>query len=308
MSVPYTSPPALAPGARVALLAPAGPLSDNDDLERAKKNVRALGWEPHVSEHALSRDGYLAGGDASRLADLNAAIRDPRIDGIWCLRGGYGTMRILDGVDYESLRRAPKAIIGFSDITALHLAVRARSDIVSFHGPAARAELTPFSRQSLLRATSATSATAVARDPFTGDAPLTWLREGQATGRLEGGNLALLCALFGTPYAARVDGAILVLEDVNEPLYRIDRMLRQLILSGVLSRLAGLCFGAFTARGDENDAGAHTLDVLFNEAAAHVPGPVVSDAPVGHIPDQWTLPLGARAELSPARGLVLAVR
>ena len=308
MSVPYITPPSLAPGARVALLAPAGPLADEADLARAEHNVCALGWEPHASPHARSRDGYLAGDDASRLADLNAAIRDPRIDGIWCLRGGYGAMRILDAIDYDSLRRAPKAIIGFSDITALHLAVRARSDIVSYHGPTARVELTAFSRESLARATSATSATAVARDPFAGAAPLNWLQEGQATGPLEGGNLALLCSLIGTPYTARVDGAILVLEDVYEPLYRIDRMLRQLMLAGMLGRLAGLCFGSFTARGDEGDAGARSLDVLFQEAAAHVRGPVVSNAPVGHIPDQWTLPLGARAELSPARGLVLAVR
>ncbi|MEO8880038.1 MAG: LD-carboxypeptidase [Gemmatimonadaceae bacterium] len=303
--MPYTTPPLLAPGARVALLAPAGPLADTGDLERAERNVRAMGWEPHTSPHALERDGYLAGDDASRLADLNAAIRDPRIDGIWCLRGGYGAMRILDAIDYDSLRRVPKAIIGYSDITALHLAVRVRADIVTYHGPTARAVLTPFSRESLTRATSVTSGTTVARDPFAGAPPLTWLQEGSAPGRLEGGNLALLCSLLGTPYAARVDGAILVLEDVNEPLYRIDRMLRQLILAGVLGRLAGLVFGSFTERGSDGDAGPRTLDVLFQEAAAHVRGPVVSDAPVGHIADQWTLPLGARAELSPARGLVL---
>lgn len=308
MSVPYTTPPALSPGARVALLAPAGPLASPADLERAERNVRNLGWEPHVYPNALASDGYLAGDDPSRLGDLNAAIRDPRIDGIWCLRGGYGTMRILDAVDYDSLRRRPKAIIGFSDITALHLAIRARSDLVSFHGPTARAELTPFARESLSRATLATSSTHIARDPFTGAPPLTWLREARAVGRLEGGNLALICALLGTPYTARFDGAILVLEDVNEPLYRIDRMLRQLILSGALERIAGLCFGAFTERGDEGDSGSRSLDVLFSEAAAHVRGPVVSNAPIGHVPDQWTLPLGAHAELAPARGLVLAVR
>jgi muramoyltetrapeptide carboxypeptidase len=312
MSVPYSTPPSLAPGARVALLAPAGPLADESQLERAEYNVRSLGWEPHSYVNSLSRDGYLAGNDASRLADLNAAISDPRIDGIWCLRGGYGVMRILDAIDYESLRRAPKAIIGFSDITALHLAVRARSNIVSYHGPTARAALTPFSRESLARATGATGGTgatdvaSAVRDPFASASPLTWLQEGRAVGPLEGGNLALLCSLLGTPFAARLDGAILVLEDVNEPLYRIDRMLRQLMLAGALGRLAGLCFGAFTDRGDESDAAPRSLGVLFGEAAAHVRGPVVSNAPVGHIPDQWTLPLGARAELSPARGLVLA--
>jgi muramoyltetrapeptide carboxypeptidase len=299
MSGPYTVPPSLAPGARVALLSPAGPLNGEAELERAAQNTRDLGWEPRAYPHALDRDGYLAGDDAARLADLNAAIRDDNIDGIWCLRGGYGSMRILDAIDYESLRRSPKAIVGFSDITSLHLAVRARASIVSYHGPTARAVLTPFSRESLRRATSA------ARDPFTGGAPPTWLQEGRASGPLEGGNLALVCALLGTPYAARLDGAILVLEDVNEPLYRIDRMLRQLILCGALDRVAGLCFGSFAERGDDGDAAPRTLDVLFREAATRVRGPVICNAPIGHVPDQWTIPLGARAELSHPRGLAL---
>jgi muramoyltetrapeptide carboxypeptidase len=295
------APPALASGARVALLAPAGPLADSGELARAESNARSLGWEPVVSPLALARNGYLAGDDASRLADLNAAIRDPRIDGIWCLRGGYGAMRLLPGVDYDALRKFPKAVIGFSDITALHLAIRARSGIVSYHGPTARAVLTSFSRESMARAVRNDG------DPFAGARPLPLLREGSTVGTLEGGNLALLCSLIGTPYSARFDGAILVLEDVNEPLYRIDRMLRQLILSGALARIAGLCFGAFTERGDESDDAPRSLDVLFEEAATHVRGPVATGAPIGHVADQWTLPLGARAELS-ARGLTLTSR
>ncbi|MEP7067507.1 MAG: LD-carboxypeptidase, partial [Gemmatimonadota bacterium] len=204
-------------------------------------------------------------------------------------------------IDYDALRRTPKAIIGFSDITALHLAVHVRSRVASYHGPTARAVLTPSSRNSLRCATGHTG------DPFAGAPPLTWLQEGSASGPLEGGNLALICSLLGTPYSARFDGAILVLEDVNEPLYRIDRMLRQLVLSGALARLAGLCFGAFTDRGDERDATPCSLDVLFREAAMHVRGPVVCDIPCGHIPDQWTIPLGARAELDRSRGLALAL-
>ena len=142
-------------------------------------------------------------------------------------------------------------------------------------------------------------------DPFAGAAPLTMCQEGHATGPLVGGNLALLCALLGTPYAPRVDGAILVIEDVSEPLYRIDRMLRQLVLSGTLAALAGLCIGSFTDRGDERDDAPRSLDVLFEEAAAHVRGPVACNAPIGHVSEQWTIPLGARAELS-AAGLALA--
>lgn len=293
------APPPLAPGARVALLSPAGPLIDAADLSRAESNARTLGWDPIVFPGALARHGYLAGDDASRVADLNAAIRDPRIDGIWCIRGGYGTMRILDAIDYDALRKSPKAVIGYSDITALHCAIRARCDLVSYHGPTARATLTPFSRASLERATRRDG------DPFEGVGALPLLREGSAAGPLVGGNLALLCALIGAPYSAQFDGAILVIEDVNEPLYRIDRMIRQLILSGALARVAGLCVGSFTERGDETDDAPRSLDVLFEEAAAHVRGPVATGAPVGHLANQWTIPLGARAELS-ARGLALA--
>lgn len=300
--MPTIEPPRLAPGARVALVSPAGPLSGPADLERAKSNASALGWEPVTFPHALDRDGYLAGDDRSRVDDLNAALRDPSIDGVWCLRGGYGVMRILDAIDYDALRRRPKAIIGFSDITALHLAVRARCRLVTYHGPTARAVLTDFSRTSLARAVASHD------DPFGGATATHWLREGSATGHLEGGNLALLCSLLGTPFAPHFDGAILVIEDVNEPLYRIDRMLRQLILSGALSRIAALCIGAFTERGDESDAPTRTLEVLFMEASAQVHGPCISGTPVGHIADQWTIPLGARAELSVVGGLVLSPR
>ena len=296
---PLRLPPPLAPGSRVALISPAGPLAGDADLARAESNARAMEWEPVVSPNARTRHGYLAGGDALRLADLNAAIRDPDIHGIWCIRGGYGAMRLLADVDYDALRRAPKPVIGYSDITALHCAIRARCDVGSYHGPNARSELTGFARESLARATRRDG------DPFAGAPPLPLRREGSAAGPLVGGNLSLLCALIGTPYAPAFDDAILVIEDVSEPLYRIDRMLHQLILSGALSRVAGLCIGSFTERGDESDDAPRSLDVLFDEAAAHVRGPVAVSAPIGHLADQWTLPLGARVELS-ARGLGLA--
>jgi muramoyltetrapeptide carboxypeptidase len=284
-------PPALAPGARVALVAPAGPLRHEGELERAIENARSLGWIPVPGSHALRRCGYLAGTDAERAADLNRAIADPTVDGIWCLRGGYGVMRILEAVDYDALRARPKALVGYSDITALHQAVRARCRLVTYHGPTARGALSAFSRDSLARA--------VARheDPC-GTAPAARvLHGGRARGPLVGGNLALLTGLIGTPFAARLDGAILVLEDVNEPVYRVDRMLQQLRLAGALARCAGLVFGAFTERGDGDDDSPAALAGLLEETAARAGVPCLADAPVGHINDQWTLPLGARAEL-----------
>lgn len=286
--------PALAPGARVALVAPAGPLKIPADLDRATANARTLGWEPIVGDHARARDTYFAGADRERLADLNGALRDDRIDAVWCLRGGYGAMRLLEGVDYDALRRRPKTVIGYSDITALHCAIAVRCGLASIHGPTARAKLTPFTERSLRAATTQDG------EPC-GTAPNAQaLVGGRARGRLVGGNLALLSALHGTPYQPPYDGAILVLEDVNEAPYRIERMLLQLRLSGVLQRCAGIAFGSFTNTGETDDAtlgGTRSVDTVLREAAEQVGVPALCGVPVGHIDDQWSVPLGMQAEL-----------
>ena len=284
-------PPALGPGARVALVAPAGPLRGPDELAAAVEHARSLGWEPVPGLHALRRDGYLAGTDAERLLDLNAAIQDDRIDGIWCVRGGYGAIRLLADVDYDAIRRRPKALIGYSDITALHAAIAVRSGVATFHGPTARAELTEFSRDSLVRAVTTQG------DPCGPAAEARTLRGGRAEGRLVGGNLALLAALAGTPFAPSYHGAILVVEDVGEATYRIDRMLRQLALSGALSNLAGIVYGQFTETENGKIMSGRSFDAALQEAADIAKVPAIAGAPFGHITDQWTIPLGATAEL-----------
>jgi muramoyltetrapeptide carboxypeptidase len=286
-------PPLLASGARVALVSPSGPVRDEGDVERAMNNARAMGWDPVPGTHVRARAGYLAGTDHERLADLNLAIRDSRVDGIWCVRGGYGAIRLLADLDYDALRAHPKALIGYSDVTALHLAIRARCDLVTFHGPTARSPLANLSRESLAAAVvrGVNSCGALA-EPGT-----RVLRGGRASGRLEGGNLALVASLVGTPFAARLDDAILVLEDVNEPVYRIDRMLRQLKLAGSFARVRALVFGAFTERGDSDPTGDRPLDDVLGEAAQLVSGPCVAGVPVGHLDAQWTVPLGAMATL-----------
>jgi muramoyltetrapeptide carboxypeptidase len=287
--VTFVLPPQLPPGSRVALIAPAGPLRDAGELEQAAANARLFGWEPCPGSHVLERYGYLAGTDVQRAADLNGAIQDPAIDGIWCVRGGYGVLRLLDRLDFDAMRRRPKALIGFSDITALHGAVGAMAQVVSFHGPTARGRLGASSRESMANAV-------VHRRNSAGAAPDgEVLLPGTARGRLAGGNLALLSSLVGTPYFPVLDDAILVLEDVNEPVYRIDRMLRHLRMCGALSRLAGLVFGAFTERGDEGDS--LSLGQVLRETAEAAGVPCLCGVPLGHLDAQWTLPLGAVAEL-----------
>jgi muramoyltetrapeptide carboxypeptidase len=295
-------PPLLESGARVGLIAPSGPLRDAGDLERATANVRAFGWEPVVGEHVLERDGYLAGSDEHRLADLNRLTTDDSIDGIWCIRGGYGAMRLLHGIDYDAWRRRPRALIGFSDITALHAAIGQRANMVSYHGPTARAELPEVTRDSLaqvLRLRAGDSYTVSGASPVVG---------GTARGRLAGGNLALVAALVGTPYAWDLDGAILVLEDVLEAVYRIDRMLVQLRESGLLSRLAGIAFGQFTEIPEDRDNIDRPIERILREFAERIGVPCVMNFPIGHVAEHVTLPLGAVAELDADAGTLVIER
>ena len=278
-------------GASVALIAPAGPLQKPEELPRAQENTRTLGWEPIVSAHASDRFGYLAGSDRDRLNDLNRALRDPKIDAIWCLRGGYGMIRIIDKVDYEALSKSPKAIIGYSDITALHAAVQRRCKLITYHGPTAREPLSDFSRDSFERAV-------VKQVDSCGTAPAAReLNAGTAEGRLVGGNLSVLSALAGTPFALDYTDCILILEDINEPVYRIDRLLQQLRLAGSLNGCRAIVFGDCTGCPDDAGGGALPFDDVLGEIAHTLGIPCLAGVPVGHIAEQWTIPLGAVARL-----------
>ena len=295
----YPSP--LEPGSRVALVSPAGPLRDASDLERAIANARSFGWEPVVGEHVLERDGYLAGSDAHRLADLNRFAADSSIDAVWCIRGGYGAMRLLEGLALDGWRARPTALIGYSDITALHAAVGKLAGLVTYHGPTARATLTEFTRESFRQVVACGAA-----GYRVAGSEIACVRGGRARGRLVGGNLALVAALVGTPYAFDLDGAILVLEDVNEAVYRIDRMLTQLWLSGGLRNVAGLAFGRFTDIPSEPSDAERPLERVLREVADRCGVPAVAGLPVGHVADHVTLPIGAAAELdADARTLII---
>lgn len=294
-------PPALGPGARVALVAPAGPLAEGA-VERAAERVRAWGWEPRVGRFAAGRHGFLAGTDAERLADLNEALRADAADAIWCLRGGYGTMRLLPHVEWQGLRERPRPLIGFSDNTALHLAVQ-RLGIVSFHGPhPATARMSGFSER-VLRGVLG-DARPAGRLPFPADVPprAETLTGGVAEGPLVGGNLALLTATLGTPYAVRARGAILFFEDVGEPAYRLDRMLTQLSLAGVLDGVAGIAVGGFTEAPDPDAEGLPSPREVLAERLGGLGVPVALGFPFGHIDDNWTLPLGVHARLDAGAG------
>jgi muramoyltetrapeptide carboxypeptidase len=296
-------PPRIKPGSRVSLVAPAGPLT-SAAVDRAIRRVRELGWEPEVGEHARGRHGYLSGTDEERIADLNTALRSAENDVIWCLRGGYGVMRIADRVDWDALRNRPRALIGFSDNTVLHLAA-ARRGILTFHGPhPASAELSEFSVSVLTR---------ILVDGWSGEPlplPVGWpspepLHGGAAEGPLVGGNLSLLAATLGTPFEVPAEGAILFIEEVGEPAYRIDRLLSQLRLARIFDRAAGIVLGGFGEGPDEGQADIPSAVEVVRDRLHGLRIPVLAGLPFGHIPDSWTLPIGVRARLDADAGEVL---
>jgi muramoyltetrapeptide carboxypeptidase len=291
-----TRPPRLGAGARVSLVAPAGPITEAR-LACALEECARLGLEPAVGPAALRRHGYLAGSDGERAADLNAALADPDVDAVWALRGGYGAMRILDALDLEPVRRRPKPFVGFSDNTAVHLAF-ARRGLVSYHGPHAGSAFPPFTERCFR--TVLFSAEPAGTLPLPAGSAMTAVRGGAAEGRLVGGNLSLLAALCGTAYAMEARGAIVFLEDVGESTYRVDRALTQLRLAGALDGVAGLVLGQFTERRPaENDL---PLDDVLAELAARLDVPCVQGAPIGHVDDNWCLPVGVGARLDADAG------
>jgi muramoyltetrapeptide carboxypeptidase len=285
----------LRPGARVALVAPAGPL-DAGRVAAAEERCRSLGFVPLVGANARGRDGFLAGPDQARLDDLQRAFDDPTVDAVWALRGGYGTGRIVDGLDLTRQVRDPIPFVGFSDNTALH-ARHTSLGVVSFHGPHPTGRDTSAADawfQRVLMNTEPPGPLPL----LDSDTPRT-LVPGRAEGRLVGGNLSLLASMCGTRDTVAARGRILVLEDVGEPAYRVDRMLVQLRRSGVLEGVSALACGRFTASPEGDAEGVIETLRRFAESVAV---PAVVDLPFGHVRHNCVLPLGARAVLDADAG------
>jgi muramoyltetrapeptide carboxypeptidase len=283
-------PRALRKGSRVALVAPAGPV-DADRREASAERCRSLGLEPVLFPGSGARHRYMAGEDRVRLADLQGAFDDASIDAVWALRGGYGTLRILDALDLARQHADPIPFIGFSDNTSIH-ARHVALGVVSFHGPHPGGDFPPETEASFRRVLFEAEPAGAMR-PRAGDPQPATLVAGCAEGRLVGGNLAILAALCGTRHAIAARDAILFLEDVGEAAYRVDRMLQQLLASGVMEGVRGLALGRFTGGADDGHA---VVDVLA-ELAARLAVPAVVDLPFGHTEHNATVPVGGRARL-----------
>lgn len=292
---------ALRQGDTIAFVAPAGP-SDPMRVEQGRKRLEALGYRVRVPKDLIRRDRYLAGSDDARAGELNEAIRDPEVRAVFPCRGGYGLMRILDRIDYEAIRDDPKIITGYSDLTALHLAVARRSRVITFHSPMPESAL--YRDDGEYAYASSVFWKTVRGEGFSGkpgegvDVDLPEGRPkpvrlvgGKARGRVVGGNLTLICATLGTPYALEADGNILIVEDTGEAAYRIDRYFAQLRLAGVLGRIAGLIIGTF----DNTDEKA--VEEVVREYGSRLHVPVLMDFPLGHTPFNAALPHGGLIEL-----------
>lgn len=303
-------PPRLRPGDRVGLVAPASANFRSLDIEIAQEVARAFSLEPVLGAHVRDRHGYLAGRDVDRAADINAFFADPSVRGLFAIRGGWGCARVLPYLDWEAARRSPKVVTGYSDVTGLHCGLQARAGLVTFHAPTSLSEWPAFSVEHFRRVVFEGETVTMTNPP--GDEERLVQREnrvrtisgGRARGRMLGGNLTVLTALIGSPYLPQFDGAILFLEDVNEEIYRVDRMLTQLRLAGILGRLRGFVFGSCSQCEPGEGYGSLTLEEVLDEHVAPLGIPAYEGAMIGHQGRQFTVPVGTMVELDAASGSI----
>lgn len=287
----------------MALVSPASPVRSARVLALGRRRLEQFGLRVKVGRYALEEHGYLAGTDRQRVHDLEAAFRDPEIKAIICTRGGYGVARLLPAFDLDLARRHPKPLVGFSDITVLHLALQ-RAGVISFWGPMPCTSLgwSPFSARSLQRALM--SEVPAGRVPFSlGRRPIT-LRRGIAQGPITGGTLSLLTSSLGTPYEIETGGRIVFLEDVDEEPFKVDRLLTQMTAAGKLSDAAGVALGIFTGTNKRNCPGRVSLTMrdVFADHLLPLRVPVLRNLAVGHVRDQVTLPYGVAARMDAGAG------
>lgn len=298
----------LAKGDTVALVSPSSPVDDSFSLQLAREAMEALGFVVKTGAHYGDRRGHLAGSDADRAADLNAMFADPSVKAIVCTRGGSGAARLLPLLDYDAIRRNPKVLLGYSDITALHCAIQARTGLVTFHGPIGSGSWNRFNVEQFRRVLLDRELVEYRNKPDAGDELVpranrtVTVTGGKARGALLGGNLTVLTALAGSPYLPDFSGRILFLEDVGEAPYRIDRMFSTLKLMGALDRIAGLVFGECTDCKPGDGYGSLTVEQILDDYIRPLGIPAYRGAMIGHIREQFIVPVGGQVELDADAG------
>ncbi|MBW1996954.1 MAG: LD-carboxypeptidase [Deltaproteobacteria bacterium] len=280
-------PEGIVKGDTFGIMAPAGSVTP-DELEEGIELIRGSGYRVILARNIFHSKAYLAGDDTARLQDLHDMFLDRRVKAIMCARGGAGSMRLLDKIDYELIRENPKIFIGYSDITALLLSFYKRAGLVTFHGPVLR----EISRDEGDNWTSLEKTISNGRRIELSLSGAQVIRPGKTAGPVLGGNLSLVCNMMGTPFLPSLNKKILFLEEKGEAPYRIDRMLAQLRLSGVLDEVSGVLLGSFEQCGDPSD-----LREMFSEIFSALEMPVLMGVPSGHGVRNRTIPMGVRAEV-----------
>ncbi|CCQ90763.1 Muramoyltetrapeptide carboxypeptidase [Nitrospina gracilis 3/211] len=290
-----TRPKKLKQGDAVGIVAPAGPV-DPEQLEKGLRVIRGMGFHPVPGENLAARNGFLAGNDADRAQDLMAMFENPEIKGIFCARGGYGVNRILPLLKPKVIQANPKVVVGSSDITLLLLYLMQKCSLIPFHGPMIAGSFgcrpMTLSKTQFRKTLTATAGAGKLSAPHA-----RVLRPGKARGKLTGGCLTLLCRSLRTPYEIQTGGHLLVIEDVNEPAYRIDGMLWQLKTAGKFKNIKGLVVGEMVQCNNGARGGAGLDDVIL-DALRDASFPILTNCPVGHGNEMWTLPWGVEAAMT----------
>ena len=301
-------PRALEPGGTIGLVSPSSATDESLALQFAREAMEALGFKVKAGEHLASRRGYLAGSDAQRAADLNAMFADDEVDAIVCVRGGFGAGRLLPLLDYARIRRNPKILLGYSDVTALHCALQAKAGLVSFHGTMGSGSWNRFNVDQFRRMFLDRELMEFRNKVDSGDELVQrrnrtqTITGGKVQGELVGGNLAVLVSLAGSPYIPDFRGKILFLEDVSEAPYRVDRMFNTLQLSGALGQIAGFVFGECTDCDPGGGYGSLTMEQILDDYIRPLKIPAYRGAMIGHIREQFLVPVGGRVELDADAG------
>lgn len=295
----------------IGIAAPASAPRSHVLTTRGLERLSAAGLKTRQPREHYHEVGYLAGSDAERAIEINALLRDPEVRVIMCARGGYGSMRILERVDYAAAKKSRPVVVGYSDITALQLALLAKADIPSLSGPMVAVEwgaetgIDRFTHDAFWTMLFAEHSTQLV---LPSDRPLQTLVEGSASGRLIGGNLAVLTHLVGTPYLPDMDGAILFIEEIGESPYRVDGYLAQLRLAGILDQISGVMIGDFTEAEPAPGRPTRPLEKVFGDYFESLGIPVVTNLAYGHVPRKTSVPIGVKAELKAvAKGASLTV-
>jgi muramoyltetrapeptide carboxypeptidase len=296
-------PPALKKGDVIGIVSPASSPDDFTRIEQGVKYLESLGYRVKLGKHIFKRYGYLSSTDDERADDLNEMFADEKVKAIICVRGGYGTPRLLDKVDYNLIKKKPKIFVGYSDITALQLAIFKKTGLVTFSGPMLAVDIysnfDSFAEDFFWRILTSREKKIEIKNP--NGVELNTLKSGKATGTLLGGNLSLIASIMGTKYQPSFNGSVLVIEDIGEEPYRIDRYLSQLKNSGVLYKINACILGQFTDCAPKEPEKSLTLEQIFNDYLGNLRIPVISNLSYGHIPQKLTLPLGARVRVDAKR-------